>query len=62
MENSRVKTAEELAKEKGEAFCVYCGEEIWYNADMGSGGWTWESEYMLGWCDKSPLGHRHRPR
>lgn len=46
---------------QGKAVCNYCGEEIYNNPTMISAGYTWESESMLGWCDKS-RNNKHAPK
>jgi len=49
--------------EDGVGTCLYCHEEIHHNPTMVNGGWTWESEDMLGWCDGNPKGgHKHAPK
>lgn len=57
----RKREIERKILEDGIATCIYCEEEIHHNPDMSNGGWTWESEDLLGWCDKSSQ-HRHAPR
>lgn len=50
----------EILKE-GKATCSQCREEIWNNPAMANAGYTWESESMLGWCEKS-RDHKHHPK
>lgn len=47
--------------ESGIGVCCYCGEEIYNNPRMYNAGWTWESEFMLGWCEESP-SRKHQPK
>lgn len=46
---------------EGRGTCQFCGEEILKNTEMPGGGWTWESEFMLGWCDGSK-DKKHKPK
>lgn len=61
-EEARLKReAQQKVDEEGVAICNYCGEEIRKNEAMASAGWTWESEYMLGWCDLAK-DRKHSPK
>lgn len=55
------KEAERKIEETGRATCAHCGEEIAKNDSVPGGGWIWESEAMVGYCDKGDLGHKHKP-
>jgi hypothetical protein len=55
--------AERKILDDGKGICLHCGEVIHHNPTMANGGWTWESEDMLGWCDKNTKGgHKHTPK
>lgn len=53
--------AEKKILEEGTAVCMHCGDDIYHNPEMISGGWTWESEDMVGWCNESSQ-HKHTPK
>ena len=55
------KEAMDKIEREGRGTCKYCGEEIIKNENMSSAGWTWESELMLGFCDKSSSKAKHEP-
>lgn len=61
-EGQKIWAAEEATKEDGVAECVYCELEIRYNPGMGGGGWTWESEDLIGLCDGSAKSNKHQPK
>lgn len=52
--------AERKIEESGRATCEYCEEEIAKNDGMPGGGWVWESERLVGYCEKGG-GHKHKP-
>lgn len=56
------KEAEQRVEESGVGECLHCGEEIRKNESTQAAGWTWESEYMLGWCDQNKSGNKHAPK
>lgn len=51
---------EKEIEESGRGVCKFCKEEIVKNESMPGGGWIWESEFMLGFCDKDS-GRKHKP-
>lgn len=55
------RAAQQKIEQEGKATCKYCEEDIYKNESQTAGGWTWESEYMLGFCEKSPLKNTHAP-
>lgn len=56
------KEALKLIEEKGEGVCLHCGDDIVKNESMASGGWTWESELLLGFCDGPGSKGKHAPK
>lgn len=60
-EAQRKREREMEIEKEGRGICVHCGEEIFKNENMPGGGWTWESETMVGWCDV-PRDHKHKPK
>lgn len=44
-------------------WCTHCGEEIFRNESVPGGGWIWESELLLGFCDgtKDKKDKKHKP-
>lgn len=48
-------------EDDGVGTCLFCEEDIVKNENMPGGGWTWESEFLVGWCDKAK-DHKHKPR
>lgn len=52
--------AEKKIEESGRATCANCGDEIWKNMNVPGGGWVWESEAMVGYCEKGSQG-KHKP-
>ena len=59
-QNRKVKREREIY-ESGIANCMFCKEEIHQNKEIKAGGWSWESEDMLGWCADNP-NHVHIPK
>lgn len=55
------KEAMDRIDREGVGVCKFCDEEIVKNENMPGGGWTWESEFMLGWCDVSK-DRKHSPK
>lgn len=55
------KEAERKIEESGRATCEYCGEAIAKNDSVPGGGWVWESESLIGFCDKGGKGSKHKP-
>lgn len=51
--------AEKLIEEAGRATCMYCEDEIWKNTET-AGGWIWESESMVGYCETG-YQRKHKP-
>ena len=52
----------ELEKEvwkTGKAICLHCGEEILHTPTNAN--YAWESESMLGWCEKNRT-NKHTPK
>lgn len=47
---------------EGVGVCMFCKEDIVKNEGMHGGGWVWESEFMLGWCDGATKDHKHKPQ
>lgn len=58
---AKKKEAEDLINKEGIGVCTACKEEIFKNENMPGGGWTWESEFLLGYC---PIAkdHKHKPQ
>lgn len=54
------KEAEDRINKAGRGICEYCGEEIFRNDNASGGGWSWESESMIGFCDKTKTA-KHKP-
>jgi len=52
---------EQRINREGRGICQFCKEEIVKNDNMPGGGWTWESEFMLGWCDDAK-DRKHKPQ
>lgn len=44
------KEAEDIINAEGKGVCEYCKEPIVKSDHSLGGGWTWESEFMLGFC------------
>lgn len=55
------KAAMEKIELEGVGICMFCKEDIVKNDEMHGGGWAWESEFMLGWCDVAK-DHKHKPQ
>lgn len=59
-ESARRKEAEEAVHNSGIGNCEYCKEEIRKNNTSTGGGWIWESEALLGFCDVA-RDRKHKP-
>lgn len=59
-EAAKKKEIEDLINKEGKGICEYCGEEIFRNDSVSGGGWVWESESMVGFCDKTKTS-KHKP-
>lgn len=57
---AKQKEAEDLINKKGRGICEFCEEEIFKNDSVSGSGWIWESESLVGFCDKTKLG-KHKP-
>lgn len=55
------KEAEDIILKEGKGICTFCKEEIFKNENMPGGGWVWESETLIGWCDLAK-DHKHKPQ
>lgn len=55
------RTAMEEIEKTGRGVCAFCGEDIVRNDAMNAAGWSWESESLVGFCDKSPQKAKHSP-
>ncbi len=52
--------AEKKIEESGRAICMFCEDEIWKNESVPGGGWVWESEALVGYCEKTAQ-RKHKP-
>lgn len=52
--------AEQKIEKSGRGTCTFCKEGIVRNDHVSGGGWTWESESMVGFCDKG-REKKHKP-
>lgn len=55
------KEAMDKIEREGVGVCMFCKEDIVKNLEMAGGGWLWESEFMLGYCNSSK-DHKHKPQ
>lgn len=58
---AKKREAEEKINKDGRGTCTFCKEEIFKNDNMTGGGWVWESEILVGWCDVAK-DHKHKPQ
>jgi hypothetical protein len=50
-------------EKEGKGICKYCDEEIYKNDSVPGGGWTWESEILVGYCPQADTRHgKHVPK
>lgn len=59
-ETVKKKEAEEKIEREGKGICEYCGEEIFKSGASPGGGWTWESEFLVGFCVIAKA-NKHKP-
>lgn len=55
------KEAEDIILKNGKGICTFCKDEIFKNENMPGGGWVWESETMIGFCNIAK-DHKHKPQ
>lgn len=60
-ESKAKREAEKKIEESGRATCLFCEDEIWKNESVPGGGWVWESEALVGYCEKGGNTHKHKP-
>ena len=60
-ESKARREAEKKIEEEGKAVCMFCEDEIWKNETVPGGGWVWESEILVGYCEKGGNQHKHKP-
>lgn len=48
-----------LIEKDGRGICEFCGEEIIKTEYTQH--WTWESEFLLGYCPEGGAQHKHKP-
>lgn len=44
----------------GKGICLFCDSEIYRNDSVPGSGWIWESESLVGFCEKG-TGKKHAP-
>lgn len=60
-ESAAKKEAMDKVEREGQGICQFCDEEIIKNEGMPGGGWVWESEFMLGFCNIAK-DKKHKPK
>jgi hypothetical protein len=58
---AKKKEAEDIILKEGKGICTFCKEEIYKNENMPGGGWVWESESMVGYCNIAK-DRKHKPQ